>query len=60
MKECNTATLMILTCYGKVNANKRMVQTFAVDFGVLYSCVIPGSGNLIGGKATQPQNFIYK
>ena len=23
----------------------------AVDFGVLYSCVVPGSGNLIGGRA---------
>jgi imidazolonepropionase-like amidohydrolase len=23
----------------------------AVDFGVLYSCVVPGSGNLVGGKA---------
>ncbi len=22
----------------------------AVDFGVLYSCVVPGSGNIIGGK----------
>ena len=23
----------------------------AVDFGVLYSCIVPGSGNLLGGKA---------
>jgi imidazolonepropionase-like amidohydrolase len=23
----------------------------AIDFGVLYSCIIPGSGNLFGGKA---------
>ena len=29
----------------------------AVDFGVLYSCVIPGSGNLIGGKAMVIKNF---
>lgn len=29
----------------------------AVDFGVLYSCVVPGSGNLIGGKATIIRNF---
>lgn len=29
----------------------------AVDFGVLYSCVIPGSGNLLGGKAVVIRNF---
>ncbi len=29
----------------------------AVDFGVLYSCVVPGSGNLIGGKAIIIRNF---
>jgi imidazolonepropionase-like amidohydrolase len=29
----------------------------AVDFGVLYSCVVPGSGNLIGGKARVIRNF---
>lgn len=29
----------------------------AVDFGVLYSCVVPGSGNLIGGKAKIIRNF---
>jgi len=23
----------------------------AIDFGVLYSCIVPGSGNLVGGKA---------
>src|SRR6056297_2676169 len=28
-----------------------------VDFGVLYSCVVPGSGNLIGGKAMIIKNF---
>ncbi len=28
-----------------------------VDFGVLYSCVVPGSGNLIGGKAKIIKNF---
>ncbi len=28
-----------------------------VDFGVLYSCIVPGSGNLIGGKATIIRNF---
>ncbi len=31
--------------------------TDAVDFGVLYSCVVPGSGNLVGGKARIIRNF---
>lgn len=29
----------------------------AVDFGVLYSCVVPGSGNLVGGQAKVIRNF---
>lgn len=29
----------------------------AVDFGILYSCVVPGSGNLLGGKAKVIRNF---
>lgn len=29
----------------------------AVEFGVLYSCIVPGSGNLIGGKARVIRNF---
>ncbi len=29
----------------------------AVDFGVLYSCVVPGSGNVLGGKAKVIKNF---
>lgn len=29
----------------------------AVEFGVLYSCIVPGSGNLIGGKAIIIRNF---
>lgn len=29
----------------------------AVDFGVLYSCVVPGSGNIIGGRAMVIRNF---
>lgn len=29
----------------------------SVEFGVLYSCIIPGSGNLIGGKAIIIRNF---
>jgi len=30
----------------------------AVDFGVLYSCVVPGSGNILGGKAVVIRNFV--
>jgi len=29
----------------------------AVDFGVLYSCVVPGSGNVLGGQAMLIKNF---
>lgn len=29
----------------------------AVDFGVLYSCIVPGSGNLVGGKARIIKNY---
>ncbi len=29
----------------------------AVDFGILYSCVLPGSGNLVGGKAMIIKNY---
>ncbi|MDY0018113.1 MAG: amidohydrolase family protein [Candidatus Delongbacteria bacterium] len=29
----------------------------AIDFGVLYSCVVPGSGNLIGGRAMIIKNW---
>lgn len=31
----------------------------AVDFGVLYSCVVPGSGNLVGGKARVIRTFAH-
>lgn len=30
----------------------------AVDFGCLYSCIVPGSGNLMGGKAMIIRNFV--
>lgn len=30
----------------------------AVDFGCLYSCVVPGSGNLMGGKAMIIRNYV--
>jgi len=29
----------------------------AVEFGVLYSCIVPGSGNLVGGRAMVIRNF---
>jgi imidazolonepropionase-like amidohydrolase len=29
----------------------------AVDFGVLYSCIMPGSGNLFGGRSKVIRNF---
>lgn len=29
----------------------------AVDFGVLHSCVVPGSGNLLGGRAVVVRNY---
>lgn len=29
----------------------------AVDFGVLYSCIVPGSGNVLGGRAVIIKNF---
>jgi imidazolonepropionase-like amidohydrolase len=29
----------------------------AVDYGVLYSCIVPGSGNLVGGRAMIIRNF---
>ena len=29
----------------------------AVDFGVLYSCVVPGSGNIVGGRAMIIKNY---
>lgn len=30
----------------------------AVDFGFLYSCIVPGSGNLLGGKAKIIRTFV--
>ena len=29
----------------------------AVNWGVLYSCIVPGSGNVLGGKAVVVKNF---
>ncbi len=30
---------------------------FSIESGILYSCVLPGSGNIIGGKAVIIKNF---
>lgn len=30
----------------------------AVDFGILYNCIVPGSGNLVAGKAMIIRNFV--
>jgi len=32
----------------------------AVESGVLYSCVVPGSGNIIGGQSAVIRNFAAK
>ncbi|MEM3364423.1 MAG: amidohydrolase family protein [Candidatus Micrarchaeia archaeon] len=29
----------------------------SIEFGVLYSCVVPGSGNIVGGKGAVIRNF---
>ncbi len=31
----------------------------SVEWGVLYSCILPGSGNIIGGKAVVIRNFSH-
>ncbi len=32
----------------------------ACDFGVLYSCIVPGSGNILGGRAKIIRNFAQR
>lgn len=57
--EGNDRTAQIMPLSDPVNSiyfDDRAFQD-AVDFGVLYSCVVPGSGNLIGGKARVIRNF---
>lgn len=39
-----------------VNFNDSALK-LAVEFGILYSCILPGSFNLIGGKAIVARNF---
>ena len=57
--EGNDKTAQIMPLSDPINSiyfDDRAFQD-AVDFGVLYSCVVPGSGNLIGGKARVIRNF---
>lgn len=34
-----------------------MALTDAVEFGVLYSCIVPGSGNIIGGRSAVIRHY---
>lgn len=57
--EGNDRTAQIMPLSDPINSiyfDDRAFQD-AVDFGVLYSCAVPGSGNLIGGKARVIRNF---
>lgn len=57
--EGNDKTAQIMPLSDPINSIYFDDRAFldAVDFGVLYSCVVPGSGNLIGGKARVIRNF---
>ncbi len=57
--EVNDQTAQFLISNDPINSIYFDDRAFseAVDFGNLYSCVIPGSGNLIGGKAKVIRNF---
>lgn len=57
--EGNDKTAQIMPLSDPINSVYFDDRAFldAVDFGVLYSCVVPGSGNLIGGKARVIRNF---
>ena len=57
--ESNEETGQILPLVNPVNSIYFDDRAFsdAIDFGVLYSCVVPGSGNLIGGRAMVIRNF---
>jgi len=57
--ETNDTLAQILPVNDPVNSiyfDDRAFQD-AVDFGVLYSCIVPGSGNLLGGRAKVIRNF---
>lgn len=57
--EGNDRTAQIMPLSNPLNSVYFDDRAFAdaVDFGVLYSCVVPGSGNLVGGKAMIIRNF---
>jgi len=57
--ETNDTSNQILPLINPVNSIYLDDRAFvdAVDFGVLYGCLVPGSGNLIGGKAMIIRNF---
>lgn len=57
--EGNDKTAQIMPLSDPINSIYFDDRAFldAVDFGALYSCVVPGSGNLIGGKARVIRNF---
>ncbi|MDD3050018.1 MAG: amidohydrolase family protein [Candidatus Cloacimonetes bacterium] len=57
--ETNDFSSQILPLNNPVNSIYLDDRAFvdAVDFGVLYSCIVPGSGNLIGGKAMIIKHF---
>jgi imidazolonepropionase-like amidohydrolase len=58
--ETNDTLAQILPVNDPVNSIYFDDRAFkdAVDFGILYSCVVPGSGNLLGGKAKVIRNFM--
>ena len=57
--ETNDVTGQILPLNDPLNSIYFDDRAFkdTVDFGVLYSCVVPGSGNIIGGRAKIIRNF---
>ena len=57
--ETNDTSNQILPLINPINSIYMDDRAFkdAVDFGVLYSCIVPGSGNLIGGQAKVIKNF---
>lgn len=57
--EGNDHTHQIRPTHDPINGVYFDDQAFvdAVDFGVLYSCILPGSGNVFGGKAKVIRNY---
>jgi imidazolonepropionase-like amidohydrolase len=58
-QEGNDYLDQILPTYDPLNSIYFDDRAFsdAIDFGCLYSCVVPGSGNLMGGRAMIIRNF---